>query len=93
MQNGRNAQTQRLVKLMWAIVDDAIGTRDFHHYGDALDHFTVSKGLRICVLGLEAPLDIVRLERFSEMVSGSDYSDRIRFAHGAGANPACFSDH
>jgi len=92
-QKVRNAQTPRLLNLMWPVVGAALGTHYFDNHANALDQFLVSKGLLTGAPGLKARVDSVRVEQFPEMVSGGDYPDPIRFGRGRNANLAGFSDH
>jgi len=88
-----NANTPRLLNLMWPLLGAAIGTHYFDNYANVLDQFLISKGLLTGRAGLIAQPESVQVERFPEMVSGGDYPDPIRFGRGDGVNRDGFSDH
>ena len=92
-QKVRNAQTPRLLNLMWPAVGAGIGTHYYDNHANVLDQFLISKGLLTGASDLNVRLDSVRIEQFAEMVSGGDYPDPIHFGRGAGANLNGFSDH
>jgi hypothetical protein len=88
-----NAQTPRLLNLMWPTVGAAIGTHYYNNHANVLDQFLISKGLLTGASGFKARLDAARVERFPEMVDAGDYPDPIRFGRGEGTNLQGFSDH
>lgn len=88
-----NAQTPRLLNLMWPAVGTALGTHYYSNYASVLDQFLISRGLLTGAPGPKARVDSVRIERFPEMVSGGDYPDPIRFRRGDDADLAGYSDH
>lgn len=92
-QKVRNAQTPRLLNLMWPIVGEALGTHYFDNHANVLDQFLISKGLLTGASGLKARPESVRVEQFPEMVSDGDYPDPIRFGRGDSVNLDGFSDH
>jgi hypothetical protein len=88
-----NANTPRLLNLMWPVLGEAIGTHYFNNFANVLDQFLISKGLLMGASGLKARPESVHAERFPEMVSGGDYPGPIRFGRGDNTNRDGFSDH
>lgn len=92
-QKVRNANTPRLLNLMWPTVGAAVGTHYHENHAHVLDQFLVSKGLVTGKLGLRARPETVQVLRFPEMVGGGDYPRPIPFGRAGRTNPEGFSDH
>ena len=96
----RNARIPRLFNLMWPINGEATGTFYFNNFPYVIDQFLVTRGLLL----KDAPITLaqfangatVKVNKYSEMVSGGQYPDPIRFGRPASStyNPdKSYSDH
>jgi endonuclease/exonuclease/phosphatase family metal-dependent hydrolase len=92
-QKVRNANTPRLLNLMWPAVGAAIGTHYHENHAHVLDQFLASKGLVTGKSGLRVRSESVQVVRFPEMVADGDYPRPIPFGRGKKINFNGFSDH
>jgi hypothetical protein len=96
----RNARIPRLFNLMWPLTGEALGTFYFDNFPLMIDQMLVTRGLLLnnTSIRLAAFEDgsQARIEKFSEMISGGQYPDPIRFGRPSARifNPETgFSDH
>jgi endonuclease/exonuclease/phosphatase family metal-dependent hydrolase len=92
-QKVRNANTPRLLNLMWPAVGAAVGTHFHDNHAHILDQFLASKGLVTGKSGLRALPETAQVLRFPEMVGSGDYPRPIPFGRGKRVNINGFSDH
>lgn len=92
-QKVRNANTPRLLNLMWPTVGAAVGSHFYNNHAHVLDQFLVSKGLVTGRPGLRALPETVEVLRFPQMVSRGDYPRPVPFGRGRRMNLEGFSDH
>jgi len=91
-----NANSPRLLNLMWEAMGARAGTHYFDNFPSVLDQMLASRGF----LPQASPWQVVdgslRIETFPEMVADGTYPAPIRFgrpSQAGGHNPQGFSDH
>ena len=89
----RNANSPRMLNLMWPTLGAAVGTQYHDNKAHVLDQFLVSKGLVTGKSGLRALTDTAEVLRIPEMVSRGRYPKPKRFGRGRHLDLEGYSDH
>lgn len=89
----RNANSPRMLNLMWPALGAAVGTQYHDNKAHVLDQFLVSKGLVTGKSGLRALTDTAEVLRIPEMVSRGRYPKPKRFGRGRHLDLEGYSDH
>ena len=95
----RNSFSPRLYNLMWEIMASGAGTYYYDNFANVVDQFLVSKAIVNSNSGFKLAVDsngkaVVNIEMFSEMISGGDYPDPIKFGRPSSQlNLNGYSDH